>query len=253
MTQPGEKDMTQRQLRSLITDYVTKYQEPHATKTGWKSPLTAFAGAHDPLFRRLKKIIGPTHALPRDFLPDAETALAFFIPFEQSVAESNRENRNCSKEWAAAYIETNRLIYDLNTHIRDCLEIREFDTTIIPATHNFDPKSLTSGWSHRHIAFIAGLGTFGINNMLITEKGCCGRIGGIVTNAAVGRTRKDGHELCLYKYNGSCGKCTERCVVYRFLLSEKMLRHVPGKRQIPFRYGPHRCVRQVSDRGSLFI
>ncbi len=48
--------------------------------------------------------------------------------------------------------------------------------------------------------------------MLITEKGCCGRIGGIVTNAAVGRTRKDGHELCLYKYNGSCGKCTERCV-----------------------------------------
>lgn len=204
--------MTQRQLRSLISDYVTKYQELHNTKTGWKSPLTAFADAHDPLFRRLNKFISPTHALPHDFFPDAETVIAFFIPFEESVAESNIENRTCSKEWATAYIETNRLIYDLNRHIRDCLEIRGFDSTIIPATHNFDPESLINDWSHRHIAFIAGLGTLGINNMLITEKGCCGRIGSIVTNAAVGQTPRDGHELCLYKYKGSCGKCTERCV-----------------------------------------
>lgn len=33
-----------------------------------------------------------------------------------------------------------------------------------------------SEWSHRHAAYIAGLGIFGINNMLITNKGCVGRI-----------------------------------------------------------------------------
>jgi len=151
----------------------------------------------------LKNISVPQIPLPHDFFQDVETVIAFFIPFEESVAESNFENRNCSKEWATSYIETNRLIYDLNRHIRDCLEIRGFDSAIIPATHNFDPELLISDWSHKHIAFIAGLGTLGTNNMLITEKGCCGRIGSIVTNAAVGRTLKNSHELCLYKYNGS--------------------------------------------------
>ncbi|WP_338094171.1 hypothetical protein [Methanorbis furvi] len=31
-------------------------------------------------------------------------------------------------------------------------------------------------WSHRHFAVLAGLGTFGVNNMLITRMGCYGRV-----------------------------------------------------------------------------
>ena len=106
---PEGKKMMKKRIQSLVTQYVKEYQEVHNTETGWKPPITSFADAHDPLFILLKKIIGPTHALPHDFLPDAETVITFFIPFEESVAESNMENRNCSKEWAVAYIETNIL------------------------------------------------------------------------------------------------------------------------------------------------
>ena len=204
--------MIEQQLHSLIEDYVKSYQELHNTATGWKPPLTGFAAAHDPLFKRLKEIIGPTHALPHDFLQDAETVIVFFIPFEESVAKSNIEKRNCSKQWARAYLETNRLINDIGRHIKENLRMHGFDSATVPVTHNFDPESLISDWSHRHIAYVAGLGTFGTNNMLITKKGCCGRIGSLVTNAAIRHTVRADREGCLHKYNGSCGKCVSRCV-----------------------------------------
>ena len=139
-------------------------------------------------------------------------------PFADSIAASNSHGEACSREWAVAYIETNRLIFDLNTYLRNQLIQKGYESTIIPATHNFDEKTLLSDWSHRHIAFFAGLGSFGLNNMLITEKGCCGRVGSIVTNVAVEPTGGSGLENCLYKHGGLCKKCIERCEVQALTL-----------------------------------
>jgi epoxyqueuosine reductase QueG len=204
--------MTQQKLKSLIKDFVANYRASQQTRTNWKSPVTAFANANDPLFLELKNIVSPSHALPHDFISDAQTVISFFLPFDNSVVRSNIDKRNCSKEWAVAYLETNRLIHDLNTYIQRYFKEIGFKSTIIPATHNYNPESLMSDWSHRHVAYIAGLGKFGINNMLITEKGCCGRIGSIVTSASIAPSPRDGFEYCLYKFNGSCGKCIDRCV-----------------------------------------
>lgn len=39
----------------------------------------------------------------------------------------------------------------------------------------WDPSaSFTSVWSERHVAYVCGLGTFGLSRGLITEKGQCG-------------------------------------------------------------------------------
>lgn len=53
----------------------------------------------------------------------------------------------------------------------------------IAPTHTYDPKVLKSTWSHRSAAAIAELGVFGLNRMLITEKGSSGRYGTIITSA----------------------------------------------------------------------
>jgi hypothetical protein len=50
------------------------------------------------------------------------------------------------------------------------LEKSDFRSVILPPTHNFDEKKLISDWSHKHIGFIAGLGKFGLHQMLITKK-----------------------------------------------------------------------------------
>ncbi len=63
----------------------------------------------------------------------------------------------------------------------------------------------------RHFAYLAGLGTFGINNMLITRSGGCGRYTTVVTDLDITPGQPLETEYCLYKKNGKCGACLRRC------------------------------------------
>ncbi len=196
-----------------VKGFVRKYQERRKLNTSWSNPLLAFAVADDPLFRRLKEAVGPSHCLPNDLQPDARTVITYFIPFDKGVAKSNRRGFHASREWAMAYVETNRLIVELNAHISTELKKSGFQTVPLPPTHNFDHQRLMSDWSHKHVAYIAGLGKFGVHHLLITEKGCCGRLGSIITNAFFEPTERVTHEYCLFKYNETCLKCVEKCPV----------------------------------------
>lgn len=198
-------------LVALIKDYVNGYAAQSGSKSQWQEPLIGFVNAADERFAGLKASVSPTHALPADLLPAARTVIVYFIPFVDSIVQSNIAGDTCSYEWAVAYIETNQLIFDLNTCLSEQLSRQGYESRIIPATHNFDEVKLISDWSHRHIAYLAGLGSFGLNNMLITEKGCCGRVGSIVTNAFIEPTPWSGQENCLYKHGGLCQKCIDRC------------------------------------------
>jgi epoxyqueuosine reductase QueG len=62
------------------------------------------------------------------------------------------------------------------------------------------------------MAHIAGLGNFGVHHLLITAKGCCGRFGSLVTNLDVRPSERSDRESCLYRFNGSCLKCIDKCV-----------------------------------------
>ena len=159
----------------------------------------------------MKNIIDKTHKIPTDFLSDAKTVISYFIPFKKDVVLSNVNGKHCSKEWAIAYVETNRLIVDLNKFLSKRLKKHGFNSVILPPTHNFDEEKLISGWSHKHVGFIAGLGKFGLHHQLITEKGCCGRLGSLITNVEVQPTERPNKEFCLYKSNQNCAKCVENC------------------------------------------
>ena len=193
----------------IIKTFIKEYSESHNTNSSWKEPLIAYADASDDNFLNLKKIISPT---PHDFLSNAKTVVTYFIPFNDDIVRSNINKIHSSKEWLIAYIETNKLILDLNTFIKAELEKLGFNSNIILATHNFDTKKLISDWSHRHASVIAGLGTLGINNMLITDKGCCGRVGSFVTDLKIEPSKKKETDNCLYKSLNVCRKCVDKCV-----------------------------------------
>jgi epoxyqueuosine reductase QueG len=179
----------------------------------WRQPITRVVSALRPEFDELKQVVSKDHLLPQDILPDAKSVICFFIPFKKEIAKTNISGDKPSKKWAQAYILTNTLISTISTEIEKLMNKYGFSVGKIPATHNFDKITLLSNWSHRHVAYIAGLGTFGINNMLITELGCCGRLGSIVTNYTFDdpSTEKT-EEKCLFKRDGSCGICRERCI-----------------------------------------
>ncbi len=199
-----------RVVSTTINEFTAFYKL--SSDTGWKDPVVAYAAADDPLFARLKDLISPSHDLPQNFLPEARSVITYFLPFTDEVVESNKKGRFSSQTWGKAYIETNKLIADLNQFLKEQLIKKGYQAVFVPATYNFDEKTLLSDWSHRSAAYIAGLGTFGLNHMLITEKGCCGRIGSLVTDLELPPTPRYNRELCLYKHDGSCGNCAKQCV-----------------------------------------
>jgi epoxyqueuosine reductase QueG len=193
--------------------FVTEYPSRAGTETRWKKPVMGFASLEDPLFSKLKDWVRPTHALPQDLLSTGKTVIVYFLPFENVVQKENaREGFYPSRSWAVSYVETNRLIYDLNNHLKHFLEEAGYQTVCTPATHNDDPSVLLSDWSHRHIAYIAGLGRLGLNNLLITEKGCCGRLGSFVTEAFFPATPRPDQEFCLSKAGYECSVCFNQCI-----------------------------------------
>ncbi|SCZ81518.1 epoxyqueuosine reductase [Acidaminobacter hydrogenoformans] len=199
-------------LENTITAYVRSFESRTDTTTRWKDPLYAYADAKDPLFELFKEVVSPTHCMPEDFIPDAASVITYFLPFKASIVNSNVGGRLSSEVWGRAYIETNVLIGEINAHVAKVLSEKGYVSTNMPATHNFDEEQLMSDWSHRHAAYAAGLGTFGLNNMLITEAGCAGRIGSIITNLVLPATPRQGVERCAYKRDGSCGVCVSACV-----------------------------------------
>jgi epoxyqueuosine reductase QueG len=77
-----------------------------------------------------------------------------------------------------------------------------------------DRYGLASSWSERHAAYVSGLGTFGLCDGLITPKGKAMRCGSVVARIAVPPTVRpydNHHAYCLFFFNGSCGKCMQRC------------------------------------------
>ncbi|MFX0005047.1 MAG: epoxyqueuosine reductase [Candidatus Hermodarchaeota archaeon] len=202
----------QEKIKELVIEFVEDYKEKNAIHSKWRKPLIAFANAKDPIFRQLKQVADKDHRQPHELLKNAKSIISFFIPFNDEIVFTNSNGLDASKSWAIAYIETNRLIAELTHFLANSLEEMKYDCFEVAPTHNFDERKLISYWSHRHIAYIAGLGKFGLHNMLITEKGCCGRLGSLVTSALIDATERSEEEYCLYYRDESCKKCINKCV-----------------------------------------
>jgi len=202
----GECDMKEK-----IIEYINDYVRGYEAETRWGRPITGFADAHHPLIRELHKSVGPKHVMPDDVISGAKTVIAYYIPFTRELAAGNRGGTAASRQWAVAYEETNALFSDLNAGLIRLLEEEGWRAAVTPEAVKFDRTELISNWSQRHFARAAGIGTFGINNMLITKTGCCGRCSTVVTDMDTEHDRPLTEELCLYKKNGSCGVCMKVC------------------------------------------
>jgi epoxyqueuosine reductase QueG len=199
-------------ITNFITDFVRSYKSRAGTVTDWKDPLVGFADANDPLFAELRTHAGKDHHLPTELLSEAATVISYYIPFTESIALSNEKGRFSSFEWAKAYVETNMLISDISHCLSEQLNKLDVGSFLIAPTHNFDSVSVVSDWSHKHVAFIAGLGRFGLHRMLITGEGCCGRLGSMITTLQITPSTRPEDEFCLYYKDGSCRECVGKCV-----------------------------------------
>jgi epoxyqueuosine reductase QueG len=180
--------------------------------TAYREPLVGFVAAGDPRFPELRRVAEPSHWMPGDLLPGARSVVSFFLPFDYPVVEANARHRErVAREWAQAYVETNVLIGRITDHLARALASMGVRAAAEPATHNFDPISLVSRWSHKSIAVLAGLGSFGLHHLVITDAGCAGRFGSLAIDADLPPTTVPARERCLYFHDGSCLECVLSC------------------------------------------
>jgi len=200
-----------RRITDAVSAFVKTYEDRPNITTRWGDPVVGFCDAKSSAVQELKHSVAPDHLMPEDLLADANVVVAYFLPFTKDLAETNRSGTAASPEWARTYAETNALFTELNDQLMELIRSHG-GTAAMPGTAaGFSGESLMSRWSHRHFAVLAGLGTFGVNNMLITPAGCCGRVSSFAAHIPVEPDAPLAEELCLYKQKGICGKCAAHC------------------------------------------
>ena len=187
----------------------------------FEAPILGYADAEDALFAGLKapQAIGPHFRLPGDWLPGARTVVSFFLPFSEAVRGSNRARRDVpSLEWHYGRVEGQAVVSALMQALVRALTdaghqaiapVLSPDFQTVSAPKQPGGMAFTSNWSERHVAFICGLGTFGISKCIITQRGMAGRLGSVVTDWETQPTRR--RYTALYERCIRCGACVRRC------------------------------------------
>lgn len=192
------------------------------------TPILAFGAADDPYFNSLKdpSVVGSHFLLPTEWLPGARTVITFFLPFTDAVRTGNaRDFHRPSPEWLHGRIEGQEFIKALCLHLKNEIEsegynavVPSYDKRFWARTGDMEPGKdseskvdYTSNWSERHIAFVCGLGTFGLSKGLITEAGIAGRFGSLVTDLVIDPDIRRYTEV--YEYCQMCGDCAQNCPV----------------------------------------
>ena len=206
-----ERQRLKKRISGLVQEYVAKYPKQRGVPDIWRKPIIGFADAYDPYIQQLPQVVAEHHHLPQDFMESPTIVIAYFIPFTEELASTNvgREDKTASEEWARAYKDTNQMMGELSEYLAE--KLCEMGYRAAVPGWEMSRELLKSDWSQRHVAYAAGLGTFGINNMLITEKGCCGRYHSIVADIPVEPDQRPKGENCLYKSKGICKKCISNC------------------------------------------
>lgn len=231
----GDKRMKKEELLHLATRFVQtdksntiSSQQALAPQLAgrrmYDEPLMAVASAGDPLFEALKadEAVGPLFLLPQEWLPDAASVISLFFPTSAWIRKDNRQNMSePSPSWLHARIEGQAMILRLTTLLQNTLRQAGHHAVAPVLSDRFaawegNPPSAGapaygSNWSERHVAYVCGLGTFGLSKGLITAKGVTGRFTSIITSLAL--TPNTRPYSSLYEYCSQCGACAKNCPV----------------------------------------
>jgi ferredoxin len=226
-------------LEQLVKNFINEAQPNRRTPLDhgiyWEEPLVGFASGIDSLFFEYKTIIGPFHLTPREIISAALkergrsllfteieqiSVISWVLPASEDTRKSNRQEKQFpSKLWAYTKDFGETCNNALKKHVVTFLEDLGYISVappLLPTFQSFrDEKAgWTSPWSERHIAYACGLGTFSLNDGLITPKGMAVRFGSVVTLLKLTPSEKKYRhykENCLQFRNEKCGKCIPRC------------------------------------------
>lgn len=219
----------------------------------YDEPLIGIASATDPLFMKMQEpqAIGPHFKTPDKWLPGAKSVISIFMPYSERIKKANSAAVNdVSIEWLQGRVEGQEFLLKTGKFIKAALEILGYNAVIPFLDDQFwkvesHEEGYTSNWSERHIAFICGLGTFGLSKSLITKAGTAGRFISIVTDMELPATAREYSRI--YQYCSLCGACIRRCPAGAITLEKGKVHQPCGdyvhhtRTDFPGHYGCGKC------------
>ncbi len=245
MTHSGALDTEQfrmnpcRFLENAIKEYVLTSPLNHLTAFNnapiVDEPIVAYANGDDPIFQDLKTIVGEFHLTPREIMEkyvankhwrfgardkiDNVGVISWALPVTHETRVLERTSpfggspRYNHSRWLGI-----RLYESLSQYVASLLEILRCNAVAPTESKLFEIKEMSGGWlaanwSERHIAYACGLGTFGLNGLMITSRGCAVYLGSVVCDRALTPTPRAASHVanCPFYRDESCGHCIDRC------------------------------------------
>lgn len=154
-----------------------------------------------------------SHWIPREFwpqsiYPEVKTVIVIGLPLQLPIVETAP-----SIYYHELYETVNNLLDEKAYEIANYLTLKGYPSIYLPRDGYGDIEVLLESpltfFSHKHAAFLAGLGSFGLNNVLLTpEFGPRVRFTSIFTTAEMKGDPIPGEDLCT-----RCLSCAVQCPV----------------------------------------
>jgi epoxyqueuosine reductase len=219
----------------IATHPANQLEFPFAGEKIFAPPLVGFIAGDDPILVDYQRIVGPHHFTPAEMMawqaqnngvsapPASEMAVVSFI---MPLTARTRADNTVRNDWTAERWAQTRLLGEImsQTIVRELIT-RLMDRGVLAVSPDVTPMfnkkryptvGWASPWSHRHMAYAAGLGTFGLHDFLITEAGAAHRCASFVVHRPLQPNRSrpaDIHAGCLHHQGKKCMKCAKRCPV----------------------------------------
>ena len=230
-------DALSEAVRSSEHNYVSESMALAPEDVGkrlYDDPIIAIGSADDPMWEEMKapQAVGTLFRTPKEWLPQGRCVVSYFAPFSDFVVEGNKKDRiEVGNGWLYARVEGQAFLTEINHFLEQWFESQGVKALSPYASEEFKyvfeagscdditdkNLSFTSNWSERHVAFICGLGTFGLSKGLITRRGVAGRFGSVIVDAPLEVTPRPYTEI--YEYCTMCGACM-RCPGEAITLAE---------------------------------
>jgi epoxyqueuosine reductase len=197
-------------IRAFLADPECNNLGPGTTGPAWEGFTLGFSSGADELYGPLKEHIGDFHWSPAE---------AFALGRPAGAADTGaavRPEDLTVISWALCQTETTKAANRAQTRFPS--EPWAVAPALLPECGERESPAFgyASTWSERHVAYISGLGTFGLCGGLITERGQAVRLGSLIVQTRIQPTPRPysgPFAYCLFHYDGSCATCAERCPV----------------------------------------
>lgn len=227
-----EKDSVEMIITQFMKSSPDNSLKMETGEPAWEEILIGYSSGDDPIFDDFKEYVGESHFTPLEIFnmtypenkaePGELTVISWALIQREPVKADNRKaDFYPSDRWVMARFPGEWFNEKLRRHLVDELEKQGIQAVapILSPHWKFEMSEkyfMTSRWSERHAAYAAGLGTFGLCDGLITEKGKAHRVGSVVARVNLEPTPRpysDHHAYCLYFTSGKCMVCAKRCPV----------------------------------------